>query len=165
MKDPEGIGSWPRRLLHVPSMTSFEWQPGNYYGTTRAPKYNILSYTWGRYRLDKSDNLRPKELESVRGISIQGVEWDIPPIDPAHFTEREFRLVLDSVAKSGEPDPVEFVWVDVACIDQRRGSAVGSLEVGRQEVIFKGAQRVYIWLTRSQFDSKALRELVEIPST
>lgn len=99
MKDLEGIGRWPRRLLHVPSMTSLEWEPGNFYGVTQAPKYNILSYTWGRYRLDRDGYQRPPELESIRGIPIQGVEWDVPPIDPIHFTEHGLRTVLEWVAQ------------------------------------------------------------------
>jgi len=40
------IGNWPQRLLHVPSMTSFEWEPGNRYGVHIVPLYNAFSYTW-----------------------------------------------------------------------------------------------------------------------
>lgn len=31
------LGSWPRRLLHVKSLTSYEWQLGNVYGGVAAP--------------------------------------------------------------------------------------------------------------------------------
>jgi hypothetical protein len=54
----------------------------------------------------------------VRGITIHDIEWDIPPIDPSHFTDLEFRYVLERVAKAGIGPPVDFVWVDVACINQ-----------------------------------------------
>jgi hypothetical protein len=167
MKDPKGIGSWPRRLLHVPSMTSLEWTPGNMYGATRAPKYNILSYTWRRYRLDKDGCHRPDDLKSVRGITVRGIEWDIPPIDPSHFTDLEFRNVLGRVAKAGVGPPVNSVWVDVACINQQRGSAVGSLEVGRQDAIFQGADNIFIWLTQCPLGpiSKALDDLIATLST
>lgn len=149
MRDPDGIGSWPRRLLHVPTMTSMTWQPGNTYGDYPSPRYNALSYTWGRFRLDKEGRQRPEDSGYVRGLRIDGVEWTVPPIQPEHFTDIEFRNVLDRVSQSVQCDPVEFVWVDIACIDQRMGSEEGGLEVGRQAAIFHGAQQVFIWLTKS----------------
>ncbi|KAI3392264.1 hypothetical protein diail_5928 [Diaporthe ilicicola] len=45
-----------------------------------------------------------------------------------------------------ELPPVEFIWLDVACIDQRRDEPGSVLEIGRQAQIFKGAQNVFIWL-------------------
>ncbi|RDW66847.1 hypothetical protein BP5796_09596 [Coleophoma crateriformis] len=46
------LGVWPQRLLRVDNMKSYEWQPGNIYGGEVAPKYNAISYTWGRYDID-----------------------------------------------------------------------------------------------------------------
>src|SRR5450755_4332269 len=54
-KDPPGISHWPRRLLHLPSWTSLEWQPGDCYGSYHRPKYSAISYTWGRFRLDSKE--------------------------------------------------------------------------------------------------------------
>src|SRR2546423_14126244 len=62
---------WHRRLLHVPSMTSWPWRPGNFYGDHEAPQYNALSYTWGRWSLDDS------ALKSIESIEITGVSWPI----------------------------------------------------------------------------------------
>lgn len=31
------LGCWPRRLLHLPTLTSYEWQPGNTYGSHVSP--------------------------------------------------------------------------------------------------------------------------------
>src|SRR5450432_689397 len=51
LSDPEMIGAdhdhmefdnnanWPRRLLHVPTMTSYKWAPGNNYGRWKEPAY------------------------------------------------------------------------------------------------------------------------------
>ncbi|KAK8133121.1 hypothetical protein PG999_001294 [Apiospora kogelbergensis] len=141
MRDPDGIGDWPRRLLHVPSMTSLPWRPGNMYGQFDSPRYNVVSYTWGRFRLD----LAREHSNSKQGLPIQGVEWPIPPIDPEHFTEGELDVVLQRMA---EAYSVDFVWIDVACIDQRRGSKEGYLEVGRQAAIFRGARQIFIWWTK-----------------
>lgn len=147
MCDPEDIGSWPRRLLHVQSMSSYQWSPGAWYGQFRAPKYNAISYTWGRYRLDNPSDPPLKYPQGVKGLTIKGVEWDIPPIHPDHFTEEEFKTVISSVANGLEGERVDFIWLDVACIDQNPKSVEGSLEVGRQAAIFQGAREVFFWLT------------------
>lgn len=147
MCDPEGIGNWPRRLLHVESMSSYQWSPGAWYGQFRAPKYNAISYTWGRYRLDNPRNPPPKALKRINGVAIKGIKWDIPPINPDHFTEEEFKTCISRVANGVEGEQVDFIWLDVACIDQNPESVEGSLEVGRQAAIFQGAQEVFFWLT------------------
>lgn len=48
LKEEKNLGAWPRWLLHVPSMTSCEWKPGNVYGAVASLAYNALSSTWGR---------------------------------------------------------------------------------------------------------------------
>lgn len=182
------IGEWPRRLLHVPTMTSHVWQPGNIYGGVASPTYNIITYTWGRWMLR-----HPEDLPHVKAIDIKGVEWDIPRIDPRHFTSDEFlatirRSMGPTPAYAGRSEPPtqnqlrkrwqaedripedeeatrlrrqeaelqrlrvrpkysEFLWLDVACIDQRPGSPDSAIEIGRQGDIFRGAQHVFIWLT------------------
>jgi hypothetical protein len=40
---------WPRRLLYVLEMRSYERDGDNTYGGVREPAYNIISYTWGRW--------------------------------------------------------------------------------------------------------------------
>ncbi|KAL2799239.1 hypothetical protein BJX66DRAFT_293412 [Aspergillus keveii] len=41
----------------------------------------------------------------------------------------------------------DFLWLDVACIDQRPNSRENASEIGRQAKICKRAQDVYVWLT------------------
>jgi len=42
---------------------------------------------------------------------------------------------------------VEFIWLDIACIDQRELEPRSAAKVGRQAAIFRGAQAVFIWMT------------------
>jgi len=125
----DDIKAWPRRLLHVPSMTSIERSGVDCYGSVRAPAYAILSYTWGRW-----------EVSSGPALSVQGLTWNVPAIDPAHFTVEDFEKVLHSVSNG-----VSFVWVDIACIDQA-DHVVKMDEIGRQAAIFNNAQEAYVWL-------------------
>ena len=163
---------WPRRLLHVPSMTSHKWEPGNRYGDSVEPAYVAISYTWGRYRL--SDG----ELPHVKPLPIQGVDWPIPRVNPVtHFSVSEFQGIIKEVMKV--PDrfydftdyrwrqrtwkrqflntcyrfienrrwAYKFLWLDIACIDQR-STRTAMLEVGRQARIFRHAKQSYAWLSR-----------------
>ncbi|KAJ1323202.1 HET domain-containing protein [Microdochium nivale] len=147
---------WPRRLLHVPSMRSLSWEPGNLYGGVREPRYNAISYTWGRFTLRGTD-----ESTDVSSLSVEGIPWATPRVDPTHFTVAEFQNVLELALdtpvfefkdKTEMPtmtwQHLEFVWVDVACIDQR-GNQDSQLEIGRQAEIFRNASFVYVWLTRT----------------
>ena len=72
--------AWPRRLVHIPTMTSYRWAPGNRYGPQSNPKYAILSYTWGRWRL------KSHEMPHIQAWPVAGVTWDIPRVKPTHFT-------------------------------------------------------------------------------
>lgn len=47
---------WPRKLLHVPSMTSYPWAPGDRYGEAVKPGYLAITYMWGRWRLGDGEN-------------------------------------------------------------------------------------------------------------
>lgn len=100
------------------------------------PRYNILSYTWGRWR---SEDYQP--------IAIEGTSWKIPAVVPEHFTASDFERVLRYVAAQEE---VKYVWVDVACINQGRDNpediAEGADQVGKQMSIFSQASIAYIWL-------------------
>lgn len=164
---------WPRRLLHVPSMTSHKWEPGNRYGDSTEPAYVALSYTWGRYML--SDD----ELPHVKPLSIRGVDWPIPRVNPVtHFSVSEFQGIINEVMRP--PDrffhftdyrwrqrtwnrrlmntlyrfldnhrwAYRFLWLDIACIDQR-WTRTTMLEIGRQARIFRYADQSYAWLSRT----------------
>ncbi|KAH0534036.1 hypothetical protein FGG08_007361 [Glutinoglossum americanum] len=166
---------WPRRLLHVPSMTSCKWAPGNTYRGCQNPPYIALSYTWGRFQLRT-----PEQNPQVTSIPVRGVPWAIPRVDPdRHFSVDEFQYVINETMKTAEryyefddqksagPQketwgnrivrPVlrflekrrteyEFLWLDIACIDQRE-SSTKLAEVGRQARIFQNAKHSYVWLS------------------
>ncbi len=156
--DETALGNWPRRLLHVPTMTSYEWQTGNKYGYTNAPPYNVITYTWGRYQL-KDD-----EKPDVNSIAIRGIPWEVPRIDPSHFTTQGFLGVIQSAVQSDAPwvlDPIEYVWLDIACIDQRGGEPTSAAEIGRQAVIFGNAKNCFAWLTSVPKEA-LLRTLYEL---
>ncbi len=153
----ELIGPWPRRLLHIQSMRSYAWQPGNIYGGVKEPKYNAISYTWGRWALKEN------EKPDVTALQVYGTPWNIPRVNPQHFTMSDFHNILKNTAKTLEvvidkrktvtieSQSVDFIWVDVACIDQRFNRE-SMLEIGRQAEIFRNALRVYIWLSRTSSD-------------
>lgn len=150
----EGIGDWPRRLLHVPSMTSLEWKPGNRYGDHAAPRYNAVSYTWGRYDLDIPGAKRMKKYRDTKAIQIKGIKWPVPRISPEQFSVDQFQRLIWQACES--VDDIEgqrdFLWLDVACIDQNNGPQKYA-EIGRQAIIFHGAQRVFVWLTKLHGES------------
>ncbi|KUJ19178.1 uncharacterized protein LY89DRAFT_479382 [Mollisia scopiformis] len=152
-KEEKALGSWPRRLLHVPTLTSYEWQPGIKYGKAVKPAYNILTYTWGRWKLADSPT---KERPEVQGIPVKGIPWDIPRVHPARFTTQQFLEAIRQAtmwwsipgpdgSRVMEPE-VEFVWVDVACLDQRKGEPTSDSERGRQVAIFSKAIRTFAWI-------------------
>lgn len=150
----EGIGDWPRRLLHVPSMMSLEWKPGNRYGAHVAPRYNAISYTWGRYDLDIPGAKKMKKYRNTKAIQIKGVNWPIPRICPEHFSVDQFQRLIWQACESVDDTEVQsdFLWLDVACIDQNNGPQKYA-EIGRQAIIFRGAQRVFVWLTKLRGES------------
>ncbi|KAH6997393.1 hypothetical protein EDB80DRAFT_727752 [Ilyonectria destructans] len=121
---------WPRRLLHVPTMTSYERDAKNAYNNIREPQYNAISYTWGRF-----------EGRNRPAIKILGVTWDIPGIKSSHFTVNEFQVAINRAA-----DGMQFLWLDVACIDQKNNS-IKLDEINRQAAIFRGAKAVFAWIT------------------
>lgn len=156
------LGEWPQRLLHVPTWTSYEWTPGNIYNGVPNPRYRAISYTWGRWRLHPGQKPRVGPA-----LPIEGVPWDIPRIDPKHFTATEIMTVARRICAgvpgqlytAGIPMPdVEFLWLDLACIDQRMGP-LSALEVGRQAGIFRNASGVAIWLSYTGKDDESLTRL------
>ena len=164
--DFDNNGVWPRRLLHVPTMTSHKWQPGNAYGGYIQPTYTAISYTWGRWRLKG-----PKERPEVNPLKIHNVKWPVPRIDPVHFTVASFQDAIHSAmraAKALDPDqPLgEFLWLDIACIDQRSSREAKS-EIRRQARIFRRAAAVCVWLSHHSSDSLSVisSKLIEAKSS
>lgn len=125
-------------------MTSHEWTADNTYNGRVSPRYRAISCIWGRWRLRAGQKPRigPALPQSP------GVPWEIPRVDPAHFTPAQLRRALDTVCNPGDSSlaSVEFVWLDLACIDQRRGP-LSMREVGRQAGIFALFDGVAVWLS------------------
>lgn len=132
---------WPRRLLHVDTLTSHPWRPGHRYGCHTAPRYNALSYTWGRWQLRPDD----PTYGTTPALPVRGTSWPLPRIDRNHFAAEDLLAAVRAAAVC-HGTPVEFVWLDVACIDQTPTSPEYASEIGRQAAIFHGAQAVFIWL-------------------
>lgn len=81
-----------------------------------------------------------EDLSNSRAIKIDGVPWDIPRVDPSHFTVDDFQAAMRMAGRDTRFGlDVEFLWLDVACIDQRGNEPRSAAEVGRQGVIFKRA--------------------------
>ncbi|KAF2252751.1 hypothetical protein BU26DRAFT_601007 [Trematosphaeria pertusa] len=128
-------------------MTSVERVGDDTYNGVRKPAYNILAYTWGRWALPCGP-----------ALEIHNVRWAIPPIDSARFTVAQFQRVLGVVSKG-----VEFVWVDIACIDQE-DYKMKMEEIGRQGGIFNNARTAFIWLHGTSGDDlqKICNELFQL---
>ncbi|CAD6584685.1 MAG: hypothetical protein ASARMPREDX12_001728 [Alectoria sarmentosa] len=128
-------------------MTSHAWQTGNVYGGYVAPRYNAISYTWGRYALQSL-----VEKPHVSALNISGISWNIPRVDPeVHFSLEQFdalvrKATVEQIWVADSENKVDFVWLDVACIDQTF-PRWATLEIGRQAAIFGGANCVYVWLS------------------
>lgn len=122
---------WPRRLLHIPSMTSVEWRDGNTYGPNdeREPNYSILTYTWGRWPAPGGPH-----------IPVSGTTWAIPAVDEGKFTVASFKKVINKMGQD-----YDFAWIDAVCIDQENYD-VKMDEIGKQVGIFANASEVYVWL-------------------
>lgn len=123
-------------------MTSVERTGLNTYGPETAPKYNILTYTWGRWKIANGP-----------ALDIKGITWKIPAVDERHFSVAAFQRVLKHMTQD-----VDWVWVDVACIDQENRH-VKMDEVGRQVGIFRNAHRAYVWI--SQLKKERLKKALD----
>lgn len=87
-------------------------------------------------------------MPEVKAIEIAGVPWKIPRINPKRFTQEQFQnFIRNATGPTLAPSlQVEFLWLDVACIDQRPSEPASAAEVGRQAHIFKRAYEVIVWL-------------------
>ncbi|KAI0553861.1 heterokaryon incompatibility protein-domain-containing protein [Xylaria curta] len=143
---------WPRRLLHIATLTSYERSDNNTYNGIKEPAYSILSYTWGRFQV--------KDPGVSKSLPIKGVSWEIPTIQESHFTVDQFHKVLNLMRL----DNTEWAWVDIACIDQEN-TKIKMDEVGKQASIFRAARWAYVWLshlsTEACFRSFGLIERID----
>lgn len=154
MSEDTVSAEWPLRLLHVPTMTSLERQEGNIYGDFTEPDYNILSYTWGRWQV----------ADGNPALVVCGVPWRVPAIDEQHFSVKQLQRVIWNISLGEQSEiegrrSIDFVWIDIACIDQEN-ERIKVSEIGRQAAIFKNAKSVYIWL--SHLDEAELRLCDEV---
>lgn len=91
--------------------------------------------------------------------------WDVPRIDPEHLNVCQMERVIQTACSTSAFSKAsrgvhknlrllpwtEFVWLDIACIDQRWGP-MAAMEVGPQADIFCNANGVAIWLSRTGQD-------------
>ncbi|CZR50432.1 uncharacterized protein PAC_00304 [Phialocephala subalpina] len=151
--------TWPNRLLDVRTMTSYPRTGKAIYNGITEPAFNIISYTWGRYE-DRDGTSSGKSLS----VTIKDGSWKLPIINSSRkdngrggsvypFSMEELEGVLRIVAEG-----VDFVWLDVACIDQS-SALEKAKEVGKQASIFKRATKAFIWLW--EHDEESLRQCVE----
>ncbi|RYN19229.1 hypothetical protein AA0119_g13091 [Alternaria tenuissima] len=136
---------WPRRLLHIPSMRSIERSEDANYDHHHEPKYATLSYTWGRY-----------ENPGGPSLHVLNVPWAIPSVDPKHFTVMQLQNVIDSIKLVSSLD---FLWLDVACLDFSNASASFDDGIIWQKEIFGSAYQSFVWL--SQIDSRMLSVILQ----
>ncbi|CAG8953821.1 hypothetical protein HYFRA_00006713 [Hymenoscyphus fraxineus] len=174
------IGNWPRRLLKVEAdkLISCEWREGNIYGGTKDPSYAAISYTWGRYELRQNEQTDVAAMD-IRDEDGLPVPWRVPRIDPTKFTTQQILRLLrrvtigprlaylddnvspvlcSEIEEFSSDTEVRFVWLDIACIDQREESPEKILEIGRQAAIFRGAYQTYVWLYHHE--SSFLRDVL-----
>ena len=108
----------------------------NPYRLCKQPSYSVLSYTWGRYEK------RPRKPEHRR-LKVNGVNWEIPPVDEAHFTVEDFQKIIEVLGRKHD-----FAWIDIACIHQE-DPLLKLQEIGQQGKIFQQAETAFIWLCRT----------------
>ena len=82
----------PRRLIHVPTMASYPWAPGDVYGGHLSPYVHSPVTRMGRWRLGEED------YPSVKALPILVVTWVIPRVHPSHFTVEEFEHPIKVLA-------------------------------------------------------------------
>ena len=106
-----------------------------------------------------------EKIRNVTAIDIKGIDWTAPRINRDHFSADNFRRLIQQTCESVDgamESTTDFLWLDVACINQK-DTLEKMVEIGRQAVIFDGAQRVYVWLTKVHRDwfSQAVRDLFQ----
>ncbi|KAA8623652.1 HET domain-containing protein [Pyrenophora tritici-repentis] len=144
-RNPPDIGDWPRRLLHVPTMTSVEWVGNDSYSYPIKDGDRVL----GRYIIkkpDKHDRESFRRWKKLPALKVNNIPWDIPRVKAEYITVKDFQAVIKAASQSLSTGRVDFVWLDVACISQEDNDSDKNLEIGRQASIFTKAEAVVIWL-------------------
>ncbi|KAK8073949.1 heterokaryon incompatibility protein-domain-containing protein [Apiospora phragmitis] len=133
-----------------PPCVRHERHQGNFYNGLQQPAYNALSYTWGRYEVTREASFNGER----HVLPVSNITWPIPEIRPDIFTADEFRNAIQSASTD-----TGWLWVDVACIDQK-DVLVRDDEIGRQAAIFNNAARSFVWLHITP--GEKLQRLVDI---
>lgn len=132
-------------------MVSYPWLPGNKYGDKTEPRYNAITYTWGRYAFNRGD----PAYANGQSIAVDGIGWKehMPRMKPRSLDKDSFHpdelshIVRTAASPYEEYPAVEFIWLDIACIDQTTPRVPEYFsEIGRQAKIFRGASDVFVWL-------------------
>jgi hypothetical protein len=89
-------------------------------------------------------------------LPIPNVPWRVPSVDPKHFTVEQFQSVINSI---GAVSQLDFLWLDVACLDFSDVSVGLDDGIVMQREIFGSASQNFIWL--SQLDGKTLSTILK----
>lgn len=107
---------------------------------TSIPHYTAISHTWGRWATGKTT--------WVKGVA----GWRVP--QNSIFQVEKIPELLQKV-----PCETRYIWLDLCCIPQEFGSAIGAMEIARQAQIFRKAKVVVAWLNEVD-DLQALGDLL-----
>lgn len=95
------------------------------------PRYDVISHTWGRWRIPGVD------------VPIEGVPWAVPA--NSRFDVTTLPSLLQNAGFVAD-----YVWVDLFCIPQDRNDpaqqAICRMELMRQASIFQKAETAVAWL-------------------
>ncbi|KAF8847481.1 hypothetical protein BDZ45DRAFT_754848 [Acephala macrosclerotiorum] len=141
--DFDNTSNWPRRLLHVPSMTSFRWQPEN--------PLLIHGVPWEMPRVNPDTHFDVLDFKNVICEAMKTADrfyvfdkWKTDRIRDKTVVERVLRMFGGFLERNRWE--YEFLGLDITCIDQRQ-SPIQMAEVGRQARIFRNAKHSYAWLS------------------
>ena len=141
MKQAALEGEWPERLLHVPSMTSIKRSHFNHYGSVTQPRFTVLSYKWGLWIVKDGSRLE-----------VKGISWETPAIDRKRWTVVQFQQLIKRMAQD-----TDFVWIDVACINQFLTDST-LREIQKEPQMFRKANQAFVWIV--DFDPDVLEQML-----
>lgn len=86
------------------------------FGNENAPRYAILSHTWGKEGSDEPEVLFQDWNDALQNDLLNGMA---DPGAPANWPDGCLGRKLLGFCKKARPFGVRYVWVDTLCIDKR----------------------------------------------
>jgi len=116
------------RLLDIVGLGDFPWVEINDYPMDNAPKYNAISYAWGRETTSRAFMCN-RDSFAVSAHVLDALNH----LQPDQFSGKK-------------------VWIDAICINQE-DDVEKAVQVAHMQSIYSSAEEVYIWLGRSEDES------------